>query len=129
MGQRIHRYQRIRLRRVSMTPKQQRAQRRKQIERTVDAIGAYVGMMLGVIASEFVLGVVKTQEIEFQFTWTLVIVAAAIAFAWTWMFEHGGDPVAKSSKFWRRVSHAFGQGTSIRGGIELLWILFKMMGE
>lgn len=86
----------------------------------------YLAVCVGVMLTESILDIERTQELVFRFAWNKVIVAAMVAAFFMYQFESGGDKTGKKKNLSRRVTHAFSQGAALRGIVEWLFLLFAL---
>ncbi len=86
----------------------------------------YLAVVAGVLLTESILDIERTQELVFRFSWGRFIVSALVAAFFMSQFESGGDLKGKQKNLIRRISHAFSQGAALRGIIEWLFLLFSL---
>jgi hypothetical protein len=86
----------------------------------------YIAIAAGVLLTESILDIERTQELVFRFSWIRVLVSTVVAAFFMFQFEAGGDVKGKQKNILRRVSHAFSQGAALRGIIEWLFLLFTL---
>lgn len=107
--------------------KEKKAVRRALAKIVFEKIIIYLAVVCGVLLTESILDIERSQELAISFSWMRVVVSAIVAMFFMYQFEVGTDKiVGKKRRLFRRVSHAFSQGAALRGMIEWLFLLFTL---